>query len=462
MGLTSLINTGGLSGAAAEVRPVGVKLARDPFAPNFQIVVRGGQGAQADLWADEITQYIDEITYEDNADQFDMLTLTFLNQIDEMGGGKVLSLLDSKLVAEGTILEIKMGYGNSLRTVGAAQIIKRAPTFGSDGVSFSLECYDMLHNAARKRPVNGISYKSSRDSQIASIIGVRNGFDISVKDPRSFEGIRKTKGIFDRVQKKGVSDYEFLKKLADINGYDLYSKFNPELKKFSLFFQPQGLTKKNKEVFTFVYNEGDVSHRSSLIDFSPTLDAYDQSSDFEIFLVSGGGTKVNFINRLTLDEQKILKAEAERRFTGGNPGPQGGKQKPEDNGIKVAFKAFGRSFKFPPHKRFKNEADARRSIEEFIKRQKECFITGSGTLIGNEALQSRQVHNLQGMGEQFSGKYYFTKVVHTMKKGEGYSCSFDARKLIEDTIVQAPPGLTLSDTDRTLSKIKKESLKAVI
>lgn len=460
MGLLSFINIKGLTSKAASVRPIGVVLARDPFAPNYQIVARGGQGAQANVWGDELTQYIDEVTYEDNADQFDLLTITFINQIDEMGGGKVLSLLDSKLMAEGTILEIKMGYGKSIRTIGAAQIIKRAPNFGSDGVTFSLECFDLLHNASRRRPKGGASYPKFRDSQIASIIGARNGFDISITDPRSFAGIRKTVGVFDRVQKKGVSDYEFLKKVADINGYDLFSKFNPDLKKFSLFFQPQGLTKKNKEVFTFVYNEGDVSHHSSLLDFSPTLDANDQSSDFEIFVVKDktvGGTKVNFINRITLDEQKKLKDASERRFTGGNPGPQGGKQTPEDDGIKVAFKAFGRSFKFPPHRRFKNEADARRSIEEFIKRQKECFITGSGNLVGNEAIQSRQVHNLQGIGEQFSGKYYFTKVVHTMKKGEGYSTSFDCRKLIEDTVVQAPPGLTLSDTDKTLSKIKKES-----
>ncbi len=460
MGLLSLINTKGLTPEASKVQSVGAVLARDPFAPNYQVITRGGQGAQPNVWTDEITQYIDEITYEDNADQFDVLSITFTNQIDGMGGGKVLSLLDSKLMAEGTILQIKMGYGKSLRTVGAAQIVKRLPSFGQSDVTFAVEAFDLLHNAARRRPKGGVSYTGFRDSQIASIIGSRNGFDISTTDPLSFAGIRKTKGVFDRVQKKGVSDYEFLKKVADINGYDLYSKFNPETSKFSLFFQPMGKTKKNKEVFTFVYNEGDVSHHSSLMDFIPTLDASGQATDFEIFVVKDkkvGGTKVNFIHRLTLDEQKKLKAENERRFTGGNPGPQGGRQAPEDDGIKVAFKAFGRSFRFPAYKRFKNEFEARRAIEEFIKRQKENFVTGSGNLIGNEALQSRQVHNLQGLGEQFSGKYYFTKVVHTMKRGAGYSCSFDARKLIEDTVVQAPPGLVLSDTDRTLSKIKKES-----
>ncbi len=459
MGLASLINISGLTGKAAEIVPIGSDLARDPLAPNYEVLHRGGQGAQPVVWNDEITQYIDEISYEDNADQFDVLTIVFSNQIDEMGGGKVLSLIDSKLFAEGSIIQAKMGYGKSLRTVGAAIITKKAPVFGQADVSFEMEALDLLHRAARRRPKGGVSYKNFRDSQIASIIGERNGYDIAINDPSSFAGIRRTTGVFDRVQKKGVSDYEFLKKVADINGYDLFSKFNPDLKKFSLFFQPSGKTKLNKEVFTFVYNEGDVPFRSRLIEFSPTLDATDQDTDYEIFIVKDkevGGTKFNFINRLTLEEQKVLKEESERRFTGGNAGPQGGRQTPEDNGIAVAFKAFGRSFRFPKHKRFKDEFAARRSIEEFIKRQKENFITGNGILIGNEALQSRQVHNLQGLGEQFSGKYYFTRVLHRMKRGEGYSNEFSARKLIEDTIVQAPPGLELSATDQTLEKIKKE------
>ena len=78
---------------------------------------------------------------------------------------------------------------------------------------------------AKRRPRGGVSYKKSRDSQIASIIGSRNGFDISSTDPSSFKTIRRTKGVFDRVQKKGVSDYTFLKKVAEINGFDLFSKF---------------------------------------------------------------------------------------------------------------------------------------------------------------------------------------------------------------------------------------------
>lgn len=459
MSFLSILNTLNLPASSAKTLGAGQRFERDPFAPNYEIIVRGGIGAQPIGLDESVTQYIDGIIFEDNADQFDLLTITFNNQMDGQGGGDILSLIDSKLFAEGTILEIRMGWGKSLRTIGAAQIVKKIPNYAEDGVNFVLEGYDLLHNAAKRRPKGGVSYASFRDSQIASIIGERNGFDIAIKDPKSFSGIRRTKGVFDRIQKKGVSDYEFLKKVAEINAFDVFSRFDTDRKKFALFFQPAAVTKQ-KEVHTFIYNEGEASYVDSLLSFQPTLDAFGQSTDFEIFVIKNkqtGGTRVDFIKKLNTEENSKFKAENQRRFTGGNFGPEGGKQSPSDDGIQVAFKAFGRSFRFPRHKRFKDEAAAKAEIERFIKRQKENFITGSGTILGKETVQSRQSHNLTGLGDQFSGKYYFTKVVHRMVRGEGYMLDFTCRKTIDDFVVQATPGLELTENDKTLQKIKKLS-----
>lgn len=459
MGLLSLVNVGGFSKEAATPQSVGtVTLGRDPYAPNYKIIHRGGEGAQPVEFTEEITKYIDEITFEDNADQLQRFSITFQGQADDAGGGQFLSLLDSKLFGEGSILEFQFGWGNSLRTIGAGIITKKTPNFPRDDFpSFAIEGHDLLYKAVRRVPKGGVSYKGFRDSQIASIIGERNGFDIRINDPRSFAGIRRTEGVFDRVQKKGVSDFQFLKKVSEINGYEVFSRFDTDRKKFALFFQPPS-NKRNKEVFSFAYAEGDLpSFQNKLLDFEPTLDAFDQATDFEVFVIKNKetrGTKVNFINRLTLEENRRIAAERDRRFTGGNPGTQNGKQAPVDDGVQVGFKAFGRSFKFPPHKRFKSEFEARRAIEEFIKRQKENFITGKGTLKGNEAIQSRQAHIFNGLGDQFSGKYYLTQVIHKMSRSSGYETEFTCRKLIDDTVVQAPPTLNLTENDRTVQKFK--------
>jgi phage protein D len=462
MGILSLISKKALPVSSTKLRtiPLRTVLGRDPYAPNYELNIQGGKGAKPVQLTEAVTRNIEEIIFEDNADQFDHLTIEFVNQMDEKGGdAEVLSLIDNKLLTEGSVIEVKMGYGDSLLPVGAAEIVKKSPSYGSSGVSFMLDGYDLLHRMFRSNPRGGYSYLDLRYSQIASIIGERNGFVITADDPSTFKGIRKTESIYRAGgQNKGINDYRFLKKLADTIGFDLFSKFDAATNRFILFFQPPSVAKQ-KEVFTFVYNEGDVSYPNSIIEFDLTLDAGDQATDFEIYVVRDrdiGGTNSAFIEWLGIAEQNQIREMRERRFTGNNPGSEDGKQISEDDGTRYAFKAFGRSFLFPPHKRFKSEDEARNSIIQFITRQKENFITGSGRLLGNEALQSRQIHNLQGLGEQFSGKYYFTNVRHIMSRKDGYHCEFSCRKVIQDFLVQAPPAFTISENDKRFEKLKGE------
>lgn len=453
--LGSTLKTKGLLPAGEGVRLGGGEARqRDVHTPSYELIIRPGQGAQPFLVSDQVKANIAEVVYEDNSEQFDRLTITINNQLDNGGGGDVLSIVDSKIFAEGHRVEVQMGFGNSLFTVGACIIVKKTPDFPSDdSPSLEIECLDILYLAARSRPKGGANYVDVRYSRMASIIGARNGFDIKVSDPRSFAGIRKTKDIVTKNQPLGMSDYEFLKKIADINGFDLYSKFNPELEKFSLFFQPGSLAKQ-REVFTFVYNAGDVSYKNSLLSFTPTLDAYDQSTDFEIYLIDNNktpqGPSTQFNKQFNNKEQKELIALQNQRI-----GKKSFEPPPfNPDGIQVGFKAYGRSFKFPKHKRFREVQDAVRAIENFIKRQKENFVTGSGLLRGNEVIQSRQVHNLLGIGGQFSGKYYFTQVKHKMSNDEGYFTEFKCRKVIEDVIVQTSPTFNLTPNDKRVSKVK--------
>lgn len=449
----NLINTKGLSSSSRKKIGVGQRPQRDPFAPSYELLLRGGRGANPVLLNDNVKQYIESIEYEDNAEQFDKLTITFTSQIDKNGGGSINSLIDSKLFSEGTNIEVRLGYGNSLMTVGAAEIVSIEPDFPEDGPpTFTLVCYDIMNRMARSRPKSGVSYKGFRDSQIASIIGSRNGFIIDKTDSISYANILKTSGVFDRVQKKGLSDYEFLKKVADINGFDLFCKFDPILGKYILYFRPAGF-EKQKEVFLFAYNEGDLAYQNTLLSFTPKKNTFDQGTDFEIFVLKNkeiGGSKLQFIDKFRNKEQKQLIEANETRFTGGNIGANDGKKKPNSDGIQVAFKAHGQSFRFPKHKRFKDEKEARKSIEEFIRRQKENFITAEGRLIGVEALQARQIHKFEGVSEQFSGKYFLTSVTHTMSLSEGYYTSFSARKMINDIVVQPSPKIPLTEIGRKL------------
>jgi len=457
MSMTSLVNTAGVSAGA--FKGASGAMERDPYAPTYEIIVRGGQGAQPVVINDQLKQYITEITFEDNAEQFDHLTIVLENQIDQQGGGGVLSIVDSMLFAEGHILEVQMGWGKTLFTVGAATIVKKTPSFPENGnPTLVIEAYDPLYKMARSSPRGGAVYKNTSPTLIVREIGQRSGFGVDGLGPDNAPAIEVMPPLGltqSYTQKRGVNDYTFLSKLANIYGREIYARYDSSNGKYNLFFRKPAL-EAQKEVFTFVYNEGDISYTNTLLSFEPTLDAYDQATDFEIYLIKDGeksGTKFDFIDKLTIAEQAKLKEEQQRRFTGGNLAT-GGKQDPNFDGVSVGFKAFGRSFRFPQHKRFKNEAEAVKEIEAFIQRQRENFITGTGKLIGLEVLQSRQVHKLEGITAQFSGKYFFTKVTHIMNKTNGYECEFSCRKLIEDTIVQAPPTLDLSENDETIKKLK--------
>lgn len=433
-------------------------LERDPFAPTYELLHFGGIGAQPTALTDEILDFIDEVTYEDNADQFDKLTIRFTSQMDNKGGGKVLSLIDNVLFAEGSMFAVKFGYGKSLITVGACDIVRKEPDFPENSFpSFTITGYDAMQRMARNRPVGGDSYKNENITDIVKRIGQRNGLVVDAVGLNGQPTIEQISSVWKGdAQKVGVSDYEFLKKIADSRSLDLFVKYDDEIRKHVLFMQkPSNI--KQKEVFTFVYNENDVSYHRTLLSFQPQLDVYDQGSDIEIFLLGNQkqrtGVKHDFIKKLTVEEQEKIKSQKERRFTGGNK--TSAKQEPAINGAIVGFKAFGRSFRFPEHKRFKSEEEITNEIEKFIARQKAHFITGNARTIGVEALQSRQTHIFAGVSDQFSGKYYIDKVVHKFSLSEGYKCDLSVHRVIEDEVVQAPPTLEFSDSDKTIQKFKK-------
>ena len=97
MSIFSLVNEGKLgSGAIRQVKP-GQKLERDFYAPNYELIIRAGRGAQPFSITEEVKGFISEISYEDNSDQFDRMEIRLESQIDSSSQRSVMSLTDSKL-----------------------------------------------------------------------------------------------------------------------------------------------------------------------------------------------------------------------------------------------------------------------------------------------------------------------------------------------------------------------------
>jgi phage protein D len=238
---------------------------RDLMAPAYDLVLHGVKNAPPVIVTDEVKKYIEEIVYEESDNQFAHLEIKMNGQDFDQSGSEFLSLIDSQLFSEGTIVEVQMGYGQLLQTVGAADIVRRSPNYPENELpSMRVEGYELLHRTARRRPRGGVTYRGFRDSQIASIIGERNGFEIRTKDPKSYENIRKTGVPSDdtATQNRGTSDYEHLKKVAQKNGFDVFSRWDTKQKKFVLFFQPPAALVKMKEVFQFNYRANEEHFRN--------------------------------------------------------------------------------------------------------------------------------------------------------------------------------------------------------
>jgi len=408
-----------------------VAVRRDKYAPRYEIIINRTRKV-----TEEVTKFISEVRVEDDADLFDKISLK-INTLNATRTGVVQDLLDSRLFGPGNLIQIKMGYGNALVTVGAGLIVKTNPNFNTDGPTLEIIAYDPFFNMSQRKITpktvgfvteggpgsfiddtaatpkrKGRSFKGFRDSQVATIIAADHGFD--------FSQIKRASGIFNRFQLLGKNDYEFLKRIADVRGFDLYNKFDPKTGKFQIFFEPP--TDRQKEIFTFEYFEGNLED-STLLSFTPTLNTAEQATQFEI--VGWDRKKKKKISTFFKPGELI---SDNTKLEGKNQDKPLPKNK---DGRTIRFKAFGNNIEIIRSKPFKDESEAKLFIEQWIRKRLEHFITGSGKVVGLEVLQSRQTHNLTGLGNLLNGKYFFTGVIHVMTRDNQYATEFTARKVVE-------------------------------
>ena len=383
------------------------KISRDIFAPTYRLTVGGG-----DIVPREVTSLIERVTYEDEGDLTDKLTILLTTQAVSKTKGIDKELAESKIFAEGNEILLEGGYGKELEPIGKVEIIKRTPIFPRGAYPKVLIVgYDPFHRMAMRQPEKGVSFKEFRDSQIATTIASKHKID--------FSKVKFASGKFNRIQKKGVSDLAFLREIADERGFDLFLRYNKDINKHQLFFEKP--TDRQKEVFTFNYAINDGAENTTLLDFRPTINTFDQPSQVQIihFDRETGTKKTAIITQDDVASQGSNKFGGTKKF---------GKSSSLGSGGAVRAKVFGESIEIIANKPFKNEKDARNFAIQWLRKRGEEFITGSGHTIGLEVLQSRQTHNLEGI-DPISGKYYFTRVTHDFAN-DSYECGFDARKII--------------------------------
>ena len=378
----------------------------DYLAPAFIVEVEGKELEYG------VTQFVESVEYESADGMADVMRLNCVNP-DFM-------ISNAKVFQPGNEMACWMGYGTELEFVGRTIIAKQVPNFPENAMpSIQIVGYTkdskMMDNEPKKpKKEGGKGGRVFKDATYAEAVADRAndyGFGPEIDDtddaPHNF------------IQRPGVSDYEFVQGLANLNGYVFWVEGLEDGTWVLYFKKPESLAALQDKKYTFKYNQADDS---TLLSFQPE------------FLIKGAITDMEVVvkdNRTG----KVLKAEVKEENNAapdiqaaGDPTGEVTSELTTASDIKLFFNDF--SFNVNTNRRFKTQKEVEDWAKQWYRRMRENFVLSRGRLIGVGNLRARQTHALDGVGNTFNGDYYFTKVKHMCSAGQGYVIDFGARKVV--------------------------------
>lgn len=422
----------------------------DDLIPDFTLSIEGQSAGKAKQLFEAVRPLIESVSIEYDEEMSTLFELTIINQPEEpvpnVGGfGTPVNwsaVIDSRVFQEGNNIDLFMGYAGVHRFMGRTQIVKWLPEFGPDGpTTFTIKGFDGRHamaagnqfkvgkkigaatSSTRKRKRKTF-YKES-DDQIVKRIAEKYGYGADV-DPVE----KRAKG--SRPHESGVSDWEFLRKLASINRFDLSVDFDDAKKQYVVRF------KQRKDIgvpeYQFTYNGKD----GALISASPDFQIKDQKTDVEVLVFDKKRRK---IERTIVGDSVAAEDVKLGRAGVGNFQVK----KTLSLGARVRFSAFGQTFEAFSGKPFKSKQDAQRFVQNFLRENERELLTLQGEVIGIETLRPRQVHQIAGLSRRIDGIYRFTNVKHLMRPGQPYICEFTAYKVLGTDIARRKPTTTTQE-----------------
>jgi uncharacterized protein len=344
----------------------GPQLVRD--APSFK-VFKGGSplpdDAVFDLMGVSVSQYVE------GASTF---TLTFnCRDFDK----QEFKYLDDNLLAEGTEIEVKCGFADSLQSLIKGEVTALEPEYpDAESPTLKVHGYDRLHRFRRGRRTQ--SYVKVKDSDIAQQIAGKLGLSCTADD---------SSVTYDYVLQDNVSDVDFLLQRARRINYEVVVQDK------TLYFRKTPFDRSGATVLAY-----GVTLRS----FYPRLSTMGQVSEV---VVQGWDAK--------------NKAPVKGTATNSDVNPMGG----QTLGVTISTKAFSKSSMLLAERPVLSAAEAQQAARGRLNEIALGFITGEGLAIGHPDIQAGRVVELKGLGRRFSGKYYVTSATHTVNQG-GYSTRF--------------------------------------
>ena len=382
------------------------------FAPDFKVEL-DGEPIPAALRAS-----ISSVSLTSALDGADRVELGIANQH--------LRWCDSKLLRNGTPITLHLGYHpDGFEQVFVGEIVSTQASFPSDGQpTLTVAAHDRmerLRESVRTTwyavPIPTIGQLPLPDVAIAPLLAVENGL-LPILDPVGAAlsvilygasvavAVNDTHEMQQLVRRQdGESDLDFLATVAAENGWEMFIDHTGATGGYKLRFMSPAA--EIEPVRTYHYG-------SSLVDWSPritsvgvlaSVTAYLRVSAIKtVFAVTVGYDWDNAALEISIMPSVFGQAAG---TTPGEPGDESFLLLTDNVTVFTA---------------------PRRILSELLPSLNER-LTGSGTVVGDPALVAGKVVQLEGIGEEFGGRYRITSATHTIGSG-GYSTSFDARQEI--------------------------------
>jgi len=291
-----------------------------------------------------------------------------------------------KLLTFGAEIEVCVGYGDAKSMpVAMAGTITEITTNFPDAASPELSVSGYDHGFPLTVGKNSRTWKKAKDSEAASEIASFNNLNSKIEP---------TKEKHPQIEQNQESDWEFLKKLAERNHYELYVD-----EKKTLHFAPPD--DKATAVVKLKYGEG-------LLSFKPEANLAGQIAAVE---VHGWDPK----------QKKAIVGKASAGEESGLNGKSAGQLL---NGfVRDPSKKPTLRLRQPVFTQAEADARAKAALNERAKQ----FLTGEGETIGLPEIRPDRNVELDKLGVPFSKTYYIQQATHKIDTG-GYRTRFKVKE----------------------------------
>jgi phage protein D len=296
-------------------------------------------------------------------------------------GADVLSLL-----AFGAEVDVYMGYGDAKSTPKAVSgMITEITTNFPDGASPELAVAGYDHGFALTMGKNSRTWSKAKDSDAAHEIASFN--NLAAK-------IETTSEQHPQIEQNQESDWEFLKKLADRNHFELYVDENRSLH----FGKPND---KATAVVKLAYGEG-------LLSFKPSANLAGQISKVEVYGWDRK-TKKAIVGKASTGEESGLTGKSAGQY----------------------LNAFVRDPTKQPTLRLRqpvfSQSEANQRAKAALNERAKEFLTGEGEAIGLPDVRPDRNVELAKLGDRFSKTYYIQQATHKIDSN-GYRTRFKVKE----------------------------------